>query len=82
MDTATFIGAASVPLGLVCLGSALARLKIPRSGQWGALPVGAISSLAVGKLLVMPVLGVVIVQGLVRGGVIPEDDKVLQFVCM
>ena len=81
MDTASFMGAASVPLGLVCLGSALARLKIPH-GRWGTLPVGAISSIALGKLLVMPVLGVVIVRGLVRGGLIPEKDKVLQFVCM
>lgn len=81
MDVATFIGAASVPLGLICLGSALARLKIPLN-QWGSLPVGAISSLAIGKLLLMPVLGVLIVKGLVHGGLIPEEDKVLQFVCM
>ena len=81
MDVATFIGAASVPLGLICLGSALARLKIPLN-QWKSLPIGAISSMAIGKLLLMPVLGVLIVKGLVHGGLIPEEDKVLQFVCM
>lgn len=80
MDTATFIGAASVPLGLVCLGSALARLKVPN--EWKSLPLGSIISLAVGKMLVMPVLGVSICQGLVRVNVISKDDKVLQFVCM
>ncbi|KAJ2924327.1 hypothetical protein H1R20_g12753, partial [Candolleomyces eurysporus] len=80
MDTAAFMGAASVPLGLICLGSALARLKIP--DRWASLPVGAISSLAIAKLLVMPVFGVLIVKGLVQCGVIPEDDKVLQFVCI
>ncbi|KAG6816410.1 hypothetical protein H0H87_006214 [Tephrocybe sp. NHM501043] len=81
LDTATFIGAASVPLGLICLGSALARLNIPRN-QWRTLPTGAIASLAVGKMLVAPVMGVGIVRGLVNGGIIARDDKVLQFVCM
>ncbi|KAJ2915823.1 hypothetical protein MD484_g4581, partial [Candolleomyces efflorescens] len=80
MDTAAFMGAASVPLGLVCLGSALARLKIPN--QWKSLPVGAISSLAIAKLLIMPVFGVLIVRGLVHGGIISADDKVFQFVCI
>lgn len=81
IDTASFIGATSVPLGLVCLGSALARLKVPR-GQWGQLPIGAIGGLAVGKILIMPVLGVLICQGLTNVGVIDKDDKVLRFVCM
>lgn len=81
MDAATFIGAASVPLGLVCLGSALARLSIPRN-NWSSLPLGAIASLAVGKLLVMPVLGVLISLGLVRAGLIDESNKVLLFTCM
>ena len=81
IDTASFIGAASVPLGLICLGSALARLKVPR-GQWGQLPLGAIGGLAVGKILIMPVLGVLICQGLTNLGVIDKEDKVLRFVCM
>ena len=45
LDATTFMGAASVPLGLVCLGSAFARLNLPkmengsrcrlvRSGRW------------------------------------------------
>ncbi|KAJ7080620.1 auxin efflux carrier transmembrane protein [Mycena belliarum] len=80
-DTATFIGAASVPLGLVCLGSALARLEVPR-GRWNQLPVGAILSMAVGRMLVMPVLGVVVARGLTHAGIISQDDKVLQFVCI
>jgi hypothetical protein len=83
LDTTAFIGAASVPLGLICLGSALARLTVPRDREgWRTLPVGAITGFAVGKMIVMPVLGVLIVQGLVKGGVIPREDKVLQFVCM
>ncbi|KIM78632.1 hypothetical protein PILCRDRAFT_793364 [Piloderma croceum F 1598] len=81
IDTASFIGAASVPLGLICLGSALARLKLP-SGQWNKLPLGAIGGLAVGKILIMPVLGVLICQGLANVGVIDKGDKVLRFVCI
>lgn len=81
MDAANFIGAASVPLGLICLGSALARLNVPRN-QWKTLPLGAISWLAIGKIIIMPVLGVLIVEGLVNTGFIPREDKVLRFVCM
>ncbi|EJD04584.1 auxin efflux carrier [Fomitiporia mediterranea MF3/22] len=81
LDTASFIGAASVPMGLVCLGSALARLRVPRS-QWGSLPLGAIFSLAVGKMVLMPVIGVLMVQGLTFAGIISAEDKVLRFVCI
>ncbi|KAJ7474875.1 auxin efflux carrier transmembrane protein [Mycena latifolia] len=81
IDAASFIGAASVPIGLVCLGSALARLSIPR-GAWRTLPSGAILGLAIGKMLISPVLGVLICKGLVNANVISRDDKVLQFVCM
>ncbi|KAK0193034.1 auxin efflux carrier [Armillaria mellea] len=53
IDFAEFIGVASVPLGLICLGSALARLKVPWS-QWSRMPVGAILSLAAARMVVMP----------------------------
>ncbi|TFK61582.1 hypothetical protein BDN72DRAFT_828151 [Pluteus cervinus] len=132
MDTATFVGSASVPLGLICLGSALARMRLPKrmgtvevededdektvegvvssrrrwwqcrpwrstaglavpvkqrkrnGGEWKEqMPIGAIMGLAIGKMLLMPVLGVLLVEGLlVRVGVIPESDKVLRFVCV
>ncbi|KAI0294208.1 auxin efflux carrier [Russula brevipes] len=79
LDTATFVGAACVPLGLVCLGSALARLRV-RSG--GAFPVGAIAALALAKMVVTPVLGVGITRLFARVGFVHRDDKVLQFVCV
>ncbi|KAF8632376.1 hypothetical protein AX15_001909 [Amanita polypyramis BW_CC] len=82
LDAAQFIGAAAVPLGLICLGSALARLHIPRKGQWHSLPLGAISSLAVAKLIIMPILGTAIVGGMVSKGLIDREDKVLRLVCM
>ncbi|KAL5495893.1 ECM3_2 [Sanghuangporus weigelae] len=83
LDTATFIGAASVPMGLISLGSALARLQVPRSpAQWRSLPLGAISALAIGKMVIMPIIGVLLTQGLTSAGVIDESDKVLRFVCI
>ncbi|KAL5534926.1 ECM3_1 [Sanghuangporus sanghuang] len=83
LDTASFIGAASVPLGLICLGSALARLQVPHSpAQWRSLPLGAISALAIGKMVVMPIVGVLLTQGLTAAGIIDESDKVLRFVCI
>ncbi|KAI0791877.1 auxin efflux carrier [Abortiporus biennis] len=80
-DAASFIGAASVPLGLFNLGSALARLNIPRS-QWGSLPMGAIFSLAVAKTVIFPILGVLICQALTNAGFINREDPVLRFVCI
>lgn len=82
LDATTFVGAASVPLGLVCLGSSLARLNMPRKGEWKNLPMGAIAGIAVVKMIIMPVLGVVVCEGLTNIGVISRDDKVLRFVCM
>jgi hypothetical protein len=80
LDTANFLGAASVPIGLVCLGTALAKMKLPK--KWTALPLGAIGSLAIGKLIISPILGVLIVNGFVKTGFIHEDDKILRFVAM
>jgi len=80
-DTAGFIGAASVPLGLISLGAALARLTIQRN-QWRSLPLGAISALAIAKMIVMPLLGVGIVKGFVKVGLVSREDRVLQFVCL
>lgn len=80
LDATTFLGAASVPLGLVCLGAALAKLKMPRTVE--SLPVGAIASLALGKLVISPIIGVLIVNAFVKIGFIDENDKVLRFVTM
>ncbi|KAH8814734.1 auxin efflux carrier [Flagelloscypha sp. PMI_526] len=81
MDAAQFIGAASVPIGLICLGSALARLKIPR-GQWDTLPQGAIISVAITRMIILPILGTLICQALIRANLISKEDKVLQIVCI
>jgi predicted permease len=81
MKTAQFIGGASVPMGLIALGSALARLSIPRN-QWSSLPLGAIGSLAIGRLVVMPVLGIIICQQFTHIGLIDSSNNVLRFVCL
>ncbi|QRV76947.1 auxin efflux carrier transmembrane protein [Ceratobasidium sp. AG-Ba] len=49
IDTANFIGGGSIPLGLVCLGSALARLQVPK--PFGSAPLGAIMSFSILKYL-------------------------------
>jgi len=79
LDTAAFVGAASVPIGLVCLGSALACLRV-RLGE--AFPVGAIAALALAKMVVTPLLGVGLTRLFAHAGFVRRDDKVLQFVCM
>jgi len=79
LDTATFVGASSVPIGLVCLGSALARL---RSDTGEALPRGAIASLALGRMVIMPIFGVAVTRSFVNAGFVDREDKVLQFVCI
>ncbi|KDQ17492.1 hypothetical protein BOTBODRAFT_155504 [Botryobasidium botryosum FD-172 SS1] len=80
-DTAQFLGNASIPLGLITLGSALAKMEIPR--PLIKAPLGAILSLAACKMIILPVIGVCIVQGLTHpGGLIDPDDKVLRFVCI
>jgi hypothetical protein len=79
LDTANFVGAACVPIGLICLGSALACLRV-RSGE--AFPRGAIAALALAKMVVTPLLGIGITRWFAHVGFVHRDDKVLQFVCM
>ncbi|KAG1741689.1 auxin efflux carrier [Suillus lakei] len=81
MDTVTLLGAANSPIGLIILGSALARMNIPR-GRWTSLPLGAIGALAVCKQLIMPVSGILICEGLTRMRFIDAEDKVLRFICI
>jgi predicted permease len=79
LDTATFVGAACVPIGLICVGSALASLRV-RSGE--AFPRGAIVALALAKMVVTPLVGVAITRWFAHVGFVHRNDKVLQFVCM
>ncbi len=81
LDTTTFVGAASVPIGLVCLGSALARLRVG-SDAGKAFPRGAIAALALVRMIITPILGVAVTRFFARAGFVDREDKVLLFVCM
>ena len=81
LDTAGFISAASIPLGLISLGAALTRLMLQKN-QWHSLPLGAISALSIAKMIMMPLFGMGIVRGFTKVGLISGEDRVLQFVCL
>ena len=78
-DMASFVGAAYAPMGLLCLGSVIASLQL-RSEE--PLPTGAITSLALAKMVVTPLIGIGITRWFAHLGFINREDKVLQFVCM
>ncbi len=79
-DTATFISGASIPLGLVCLGSAFASLSL---GSGELFPKGAVASFALGKMvLILIMIGVALTRGFGHVGFVNRDDKVMQFVCL
>ncbi|GAA5954599.1 hypothetical protein JCM21900_006078 [Sporobolomyces salmonicolor] len=79
LDTSTFVGAASVPLGLFVLGSALSRMRIPR--PISRLPLPSIFALALAKLVLLPIVGFVLVEGLANHtSLVRADNHVLRFV--
>ncbi|GCF00669.1 hypothetical protein ZYGM_002797 [Zygosaccharomyces mellis] len=78
MDYTSYIGAASVPFGLLLLGATLGRLKIKKlhPGFWKSALV-----LVCLRLCIMPILGVLWCNRLVRAGWLHyEEDKMLLFV--
>lgn len=79
LDTATFLGNASVPLGLLVLGSALARMRVPK--PFSRLPLGSIVALAICKLVLLPIFGFFFVDALVKHtSLVDEENRVLRFV--
>jgi predicted permease len=48
LETSVFVGGSSIPLGLICLGSALARIRLPR--PISRAPLGAIAALSILKV--------------------------------
>lgn len=78
MDFTAYVGAASVPFGLLLLGATLGRLKIGKlyPGFWKSAAL-----LVILKLCVMPIFGVLWCDRLVKAGWVNwEDDKMLLFV--
>lgn len=79
LDTMSFLGAASVPLGLLVLGAALARMRLPR--PISRLPLASIFGLAIAKLVILPVIGFLFVHALTfHTSTVPPSNKVLRFV--
>lgn len=78
IDFTEYLGAASVPFGLLLLGATLGRLKIENlyPGFWKTTVV-----LIILKLCIMPIFGVLWCDRLVKAGWCNwEDDKMLLFV--
>ncbi|KAF7795549.1 hypothetical protein EIP86_006711 [Pleurotus ostreatoroseus] len=80
IDTASFVGDMAVPLALILLGASFARLRIPR--PLSRLPILAMLAVALMKMAILPVIGVFMVQGMIKGGLIDRDAKAEKFVAM
>ncbi|KAI0691371.1 auxin efflux carrier [Cytidiella melzeri] len=80
IDTATFIGGIAVPLALILLGASFARLQIPR--PLSRLPIAAMFAVAAAKEIILPVVGVFVVQAMVHRGLIPKEAKAERFVAV
>ncbi|KAH8092466.1 auxin efflux carrier [Cristinia sonorae] len=80
IDTANFLGNIAVPLALILLGASFARLQIPR--PISRLPIMAMLAVSVAKMAIMPVIGVLTVQSMVKGGLIDRDARAEKFVAM
>lgn len=78
MDFTAYVGAASVPFGLILLGATLGRLKIGKlyPGFWRSAVV-----LVFLRQCIMPIFGVLWCDRLVKAGWVSwEKDKMLLFV--
>ncbi|KAH8096605.1 auxin efflux carrier [Cristinia sonorae] len=80
IDTAQFLGNITVPLALILLGASFARLQIPR--PISRLPVMAMMSVSLAKMVLMPVIGVFTVQAMVSGGLINRQARAEKFVAI
>lgn len=76
MDIASYIGAASVPLGLLLLGATISRLQVKKmpKGFWKTAVAVTMS-----RLIILPIIGVGITTGFYKGGWYGED-KLIRFV--
>ncbi|EPQ50561.1 hypothetical protein GLOTRDRAFT_66910 [Gloeophyllum trabeum ATCC 11539] len=80
IDTATFLGSIAIPLALILLGASFARLRIPR--PISRLPIPAMLAVSAAKMFLLPVIGVIIVQAMVHGGLIDRNARAEKFVGM
>lgn len=76
MDIASYIGAASVPLGLLLLGATISRLQVKKmpKGFWKTAVAVTVS-----RLIILPIIGVGLTTGFYKGGWY-GDDQLIRFV--
>ncbi|KAK6458702.1 uncharacterized protein RJT20DRAFT_131862 [Scheffersomyces xylosifermentans] len=76
IDLTSYIGAASVPLGLLLLGTTISRLEVKTMppGFWKTAVM-----ITASRLILIPMIGVGITTGFYKGGWY-GDDKLLRFV--
>ncbi|EJF62213.1 auxin efflux carrier [Dichomitus squalens] len=80
IDTANFMGGITVPLALVLLGASFARIKLPR--PLSRLPIMAMFLSTFAKMIMLPVIGIFLVQAMTGAGLVQKDEKALRFVMM
>ena len=78
---AQLIGAMSVPMTLFLLGVSFARMDVKLNPKFG-LPISALLSVCVLKLVIMPVIGFFVTRALITGGLINPESKVQIFVAI
>jgi hypothetical protein len=69
-----------VPMGLLLLGASFAQFKIPR--PISRLPIAAMAATCVAKMVIIPIIGVFMIQGMTRNGLIDKSSKVERFVAI
>lgn len=76
IDLTSYVGAASVPLGLLLLGATIARLKVNSiiPGFWKTVVM-----ITMCRLVVLPIFGVGLTTGLYKAGWFGED-KLIRFI--
>ena len=77
---AQFVDTIAVPLTLILLGASFARIAIPR--PLSRLPLMAMFMCTMVKMVVLPVIGVFLVQAMTNSGFVDRKAITLRFVLM
>lgn len=74
------MGGITVPLALILLGASFARIKMP--SPLSRLPIMAMFLSTMAKMVMLPVIGVFLVQAMTKAGLVHKDEITLRFVMM
>ncbi|KNE71529.1 hypothetical protein AMAG_15744 [Allomyces macrogynus ATCC 38327] len=84
-DASQFLGQAAIPLSMTLVGAALTTIDADRAALKRIENRGVLISaaaLALYRLVLVPVIGIAIVQAATKAGWVPKDDLMLRFVLM